>query len=70
MTILRVTFFAIGLLAAPAVAQAAPVLMISIDGLRPRDVLDAGARGFTVPTLKKLVAEGPCPPSPIPITPP
>src|ERR1700761_9406491 len=58
MTSLRVTFFGIGLLMAPVAAQAAPVLMISIDGLRPGDVLDADARGFTAPALKKLVAEG------------
>jgi len=58
MTVLRVTFFALGLLAVPAVAQAAPVLMISIDGLRPRDVLDADARGFKAPFLKSLVADG------------
>jgi len=49
MTVLRVTFFAIGLLAAPAIAHAAPVLMISIDGLRPSDVLDADARSFKTP---------------------
>ncbi|HEX4271391.1 MAG TPA: ectonucleotide pyrophosphatase/phosphodiesterase [Rhizomicrobium sp.] len=58
MTSLRVTFFGVGLLMAPVAAQAAPVLMISIDGLRPGDVLDADARGFTAPALKKLVAEG------------
>src|ERR1700722_6520148 len=58
MTVLRVTFFTIGLLAAPAIAQAAPVLMNSIDGLRPRDVLDADAHGFKAPNLQKLVAEG------------
>jgi predicted AlkP superfamily pyrophosphatase or phosphodiesterase len=38
--------------------QAAPVLMISIDGLRPGDVLEAGARGVTAPNLEALVAEG------------
>ena len=58
MTVLRVTFFTVGLLAVPAIAQAAPVLMISIDGLRPRDVLDADARGFKAPFLKSLVADG------------
>lgn len=58
MASLRVTFFSIGLLMSPVVAQAAPVLMISIDGLRPGDVLDADARGFTAPALKKLMAEG------------
>jgi predicted AlkP superfamily pyrophosphatase or phosphodiesterase len=58
MTFLRVTFFTTALLAAPAVAQAAPVLMISIDGLRPGDVLESDARGFKAPALKKLVADG------------
>jgi len=58
MTVLRVTFFALGLLAVPAVAQAAPVLMISIDGLRPRDVLEADAHGFKAPFLKSLIADG------------
>ncbi len=58
MTVLRVTFFAIGLLALPTIAQAAPVLMISIDGLRPGDVLDADTRGFKAPFLKALVADG------------
>src|ERR1700744_503838 len=58
MAILRVTFFTIGLLAVPAIAEAAPVLMVSIDGLRPGDVLDADARGFSVPALKQMVADG------------
>ncbi len=39
-------------------APAAPVLMISIDGLRPGDVLDAPARGLKVPTLRALVRGG------------
>lgn len=39
-------------------AKAAPVLMISIDGLRPADVLDAEARGVSAPNLKQLAAEG------------
>lgn len=38
-------------------AQAAPVLMISIDGMQPADVLDA-SRGFQAPNLRKLMAEG------------
>ena len=51
----------IGLTAAVALASAAhaaPVLMISIDGLRPADVLDADARGLKIPTLRALVAHG------------
>jgi predicted AlkP superfamily pyrophosphatase or phosphodiesterase len=45
-------------LAAPALAQASPVLMISIDGLRPLDVIEADQRGIKVPNLRKLMAEG------------
>jgi len=55
---LRVTCLVAGLLIAPAMAEAAPVLMISIDGLRPGDVLDADARGIKVPALRKLVEGG------------
>jgi len=46
-----------GLLFVATPAGAAPVLMISIDGLRPADVLDT-AHGFDTPNLRKLVAEG------------
>jgi len=45
-------------LALPMVAQAAPVLMISIDGLRPLDVIEADQRGFEAPNLRKLMREG------------
>ncbi len=58
---MRLTAFAAGLILAAALAgaaQAAPVLMISIDGLRPADVLDAPARGVTAPTLRALTAQG------------
>lgn len=61
---MRVTAFLGGLLAAaaalaaPVMAAAAPVLMISIDGLRPADVLDADKRGLKLPNLKKLMSEG------------
>jgi predicted AlkP superfamily pyrophosphatase or phosphodiesterase len=41
-----------------ATAHAAPVLMISIDGLRPADVLEAEQRGLKIPTLRRLVAHG------------
>jgi predicted AlkP superfamily pyrophosphatase or phosphodiesterase len=58
MTFFRVTFFTTCLMTVPAVAQAAPVLMISIDGLRPGDVLQEDARGFRAPVLKKLVGDG------------
>ena len=44
------------LLAAPA--SASPVLLISLDGLRPSDVSDAKARGIHLPVLTGLRAEG------------
>ena len=55
---MRVMFLAASLAATPALAKPAPVLMVSIDGLRPGDVLQADARGLKIPTLKKLIAEG------------
>lgn len=39
-------------------ALAAPVLLISIDGLRPGDVVEAEARGIDVPNLRKFMTEG------------
>jgi predicted AlkP superfamily pyrophosphatase or phosphodiesterase len=39
-------------------AAAAPVLMISVDGLRPADVIEADARGLKVPNLKRMMAQG------------
>lgn len=54
----RVTFLAAVLLMTPLAAQAAPVLMISVDGLRPGDVLEAEQRGLKIPTLRKLAADG------------
>jgi len=45
-------------LGAIGAAQAAPVLMISIDGLRPGDVLEAEARGVKAPVLRAMVQEG------------
>jgi predicted AlkP superfamily pyrophosphatase or phosphodiesterase len=44
------------LIAAPA--SAAPVLMISIDGLRARDVIDAPARGLKLPNLRAMMKDG------------
>src|ERR1700755_340051 len=58
---MRIAAIAGGLAAAlmpPALAHAAPVLMISIDGLRPADIWDADKRGLKVPNLRKLEAEG------------
>lgn len=48
----------LGLLVDGGLAAAAPVLMISIDGLRPADVLDAPARGVKAPVLEAMVAQG------------
>jgi len=45
-------------LAAGAAARADPVLMISIDGLRPADVLQAPQRGVHDPVLQALAREG------------
>lgn len=45
-------------LGALGAAQAAPVLMISIDGMRPGDVLDAQARGVKVPVLAAMARDG------------
>lgn len=39
-------------------AMAHPVLLISIDGLRPADVLDARARGLSLPHLTEFLADG------------
>ena len=51
-------FLFIVLAAAAMQAQAAPVLMISVDGLRPRDILEAKQRGLNVPVLSALVEHG------------
>lgn len=42
----------------PATALAEPVLLISIDGLRPGDVLDADKRGLSIPNLRRFVKDG------------
>ena len=43
-------------LAVPATAS--PVLLISIDGLRPGDVIEAQQRGVRVPNLRRFLTEG------------
>jgi predicted AlkP superfamily pyrophosphatase or phosphodiesterase len=45
-------------MAAASTTQAAPVLMISIDGLRPADILEAKARGVHAPTLERMTHDG------------
>lgn len=47
-----------GLAFAGGTAQASPVLMISLDGLRPDDVTQAEARGIKVPQLRALMKDG------------
>ena len=42
--------------ATPALAE--PVLLISIDGLRPADVIEAEQRGLRLPNLRRFVTEG------------
>jgi len=46
----------------PAQAQEAksrtPVILVSIDGLRPEYVLDADAHGLKIPTLRRFLKEG------------
>jgi len=39
-------------------ALAEPVLMISIDGLRPGDVIEAEQRGLKIPNLRRFLTEG------------
>src|SRR5664279_3857914 len=46
------------LLASVRSLLAAPVLMISIDGLKPEYVLEADQRGLHIPYLRTLVREG------------
>ena len=44
--------------ALPVAAIAEPVLLISIDGLQPADVIEAEKRGIDIPNLKRFVTEG------------
>jgi predicted AlkP superfamily pyrophosphatase or phosphodiesterase len=46
------------LLVAADCGLAAPVLMISVDGMKPEYVLEADARGLRIPYLRSLLAEG------------
>jgi predicted AlkP superfamily pyrophosphatase or phosphodiesterase len=45
-------------IAADGRAPAAPVLMISVDGLKPEYVLDADAHGLKIPFLRSLMHDG------------
>ena len=42
----------------PVASKAEPVLLISIDGLQPADVIEAEKRGIQIPNLKRFVKEG------------
>lgn len=42
----------------PGAALAEPLLLISIDGLRPGDVLEAEKRGLSLPNLRRFLTEG------------
>jgi len=44
--------------AAPAPPPRVPVVLVSIDGLKPDYVLDADRHGLKVPNLRRLVADG------------
>ena len=44
--------------ALPAGALAEPVLLISIDGMQPADVIEAEKRGIDIPNLTRFVNEG------------
>ena len=44
--------------ALPSAASAEPVLLISIDGLQPADILKSEDRGIQVPNLKQFITNG------------
>src|SRR5262245_21242638 len=48
----------LGLGAGAARAPRPPLVLISIDGLRPGDVLEAERRGLRIPNLRRLAREG------------
>src|SRR2546422_2926237 len=59
----RLTWFLVFVLSSltPAAAEPhapAPVVLISIDGLKPDYVLEADRHGLKIPNLRRLVAEG------------
>lgn len=54
----RLLLAALVLLSAAGAASARPVLLISLDGLRPGDVSDAAERGLKVPNLRRFLAQG------------
>lgn len=55
----RIAALLLALIAAPAVAQThTPVLMISVDGMKPEYVLQADKHHLKLPTLRRILAEG------------
>lgn len=54
----RLLIALLAVLATIVPAQANPVLLVSIDGLRPGDVLEAERRGLMVPNLRRFLVEG------------
>ncbi len=57
MRFLSGLFFAVAALT-PVAVTAEPVLLISIDGLQPADVIEADKRGINIPNLKRFVRDG------------
>lgn len=55
---LSIALFLLAFAACVLPAQTHPVLLISVDGLRPDAVLDAAAHGLSVPNLRRMMAEG------------
>ncbi len=55
---LRALLPALVLAATSVAAGAEPVLLVSIDGLRPGDIIEAEKRGLKIPNLRRFVVEG------------
>lgn len=55
--IIRLTL-AVAAMCVASTARAGPVLLISIDGLQPADVIKAEERGLKIPNLRRFVKEG------------
>lgn len=60
MTMIKAALLLATALAAclPGTALAEPVLLISIDGLRPGDVIEAQKRGLAIPNLRRFLTDG------------
>ncbi|HWI86915.1 MAG TPA: ectonucleotide pyrophosphatase/phosphodiesterase [Sphingomonas sp.] len=55
---MRWSCLAAGLMLAASPAAGSPVLMISVDGLRPADIIEADRIGLAVPNLRRMMANG------------